>query len=166
MANLSARTRALYRRRLQNRIHRLILGAFRDQQKKTGLTQKQLAARIAKDKSKVNHWLGVPSNLTLETISDLLLGIGVDLDHPSVTPMADLVHEQANVTSRMSAATSDCVHSPTSGDVTRMNDSSSDVRTSTTAGLPVAIACLSAGAISRGCSTRTPWHPILRAMAA
>jgi transcriptional regulator with XRE-family HTH domain len=103
---ISARTRALYRRRLQNRIHRLILGAFRDQQKKTGLTQKQLAARIAKDKSKVNHWLGVPSNLTLETISDLLLGIGVDLDHPSVTPMADLVHEQANVTSRMSAATS------------------------------------------------------------
>jgi transcriptional regulator with XRE-family HTH domain len=88
---ISARTRAYYRRRLQNRIHRLILAAFRQQQKETGLNQKQLAERIGKDKSKVNYWLGVPSNLTLETISDLLLGMGVDLDDPSVTSIANLI---------------------------------------------------------------------------
>jgi transcriptional regulator with XRE-family HTH domain len=90
---ISARTRAYYRRRLQNRIHRLILAAFREQQKQTGLNQKQLAERIDKHTSKINRWLGIPSNLTLETISDLLLGLGVDLDDPSVTPIADLVHE-------------------------------------------------------------------------
>jgi ribosome-binding protein aMBF1 (putative translation factor) len=90
---ISKRTKAYYRRRLQNRFHRLILTAFREQQKRNGLNQKQLAQKIDKDKSKVNRWLGIPSNLTLETISDLLLGLGVDLDDPSVTPIADLVHD-------------------------------------------------------------------------
>ena len=90
---ISKRTKAYYRRRLQNRFHRLILAAFREQQKRHGLNQKQLAQKIDKDKSKVNRWLGIPSNLTLETISDLLLGLGVDLDDPAVTPIANLVHE-------------------------------------------------------------------------
>jgi transcriptional regulator with XRE-family HTH domain len=90
---ISERTKAYYRRRLQNRFHRLILATFREQQELTGLNQKQLAERIDKDKSKVNRWLGIPSNLTLETISDLLLGLGVDLDDPSVTPIADLIQE-------------------------------------------------------------------------
>jgi transcriptional regulator with XRE-family HTH domain len=90
---ISLRTRQLYRRRLQNRVQRLIHRAFRDEQKKSGLTQKELAERIDKDKSKVNQWLSVSSNLTLETISDLLLGLGVDLDNLSITPIADLIHE-------------------------------------------------------------------------
>jgi len=90
---ISLRTRLLYRRRLQNRVQRLLHRAFRDEQKRTGLTQKEFAERIEKDKSKVNQWLSIPSNLTLETISDLLLGLGVDLDDLSVTPIADLIHE-------------------------------------------------------------------------
>src|ERR1700733_13807570 len=90
---ISLRTRLLYRRRLQNRLQRLLRRAFRDEQKRTGLTQKELAERIGKDKSKVNQWLSIASNLTLETISDLLLGLGVDLDELSFTPIADLVHE-------------------------------------------------------------------------
>jgi len=100
---ISERTKAYYRRRLQNRFHRLILATFREQQELTGLNQKQLAERIDKDKSKVNRWLGIPSNLTLETVSDLLLGLGVDLDDPSVTPIARLVHEadQATTTKNM-----------------------------------------------------------------
>src|ERR1700722_18727441 len=86
---ISLRTRLLYRRRLQNRLQRLLRRAFRDEQKRTGLTQKELAERIGKDKSKVNQWLSIASNLTLETISDLLLGLGVDLDELSFTPIAD-----------------------------------------------------------------------------
>lgn len=90
---ISLRTRTLYRRRLQNRVQRLLRRAFRDEQKRTGLTQKELAERIDRDKSKVNQWLSIASNLTLETISDLLLGLGVDLDDLSITPIADLHHE-------------------------------------------------------------------------
>jgi transcriptional regulator with XRE-family HTH domain len=89
------RTRLLYRRRLQNQIQRMLRTAFRDEQKRTGLTQKELAERIGKDKSKVNQWLSIASNLTLETISDLLLGLGVDLDELSFTPFRNLVDEAA-----------------------------------------------------------------------
>jgi transcriptional regulator with XRE-family HTH domain len=87
------RTRLLYRRRLQHRIQRLLRKAFHEEQKRTDLTQKEYAERIDKDKSKVNRWLSIPSNLTLETISDLLLGLGVDLDELSFTPLADLIYE-------------------------------------------------------------------------
>jgi len=83
---ISLRTRLLYRRRLQNRFQRLLRRAFRDEQKRTGLTQKELAGRIDKDKSKLNQWLSIASNLTLETISDLLLGL-------SITPIGDVIHE-------------------------------------------------------------------------
>ncbi|MGD0671161.1 MAG: helix-turn-helix transcriptional regulator [Candidatus Binatus sp.] len=93
---ISLRTRLLYRRRLQNRVQRLLRKAFRDEQKRTGLTQKEFAERIDKDKSKVNQWLSIASNLTLETISDLLLGLGVDLDELSVTRLANLIMQTAN----------------------------------------------------------------------
>jgi transcriptional regulator with XRE-family HTH domain len=92
---ISARTKAYYRRRLQNLLHRLILKAFRDEAKKTGLTQKALAKRIGSRPEQVNRWLGMPNNLTLNTISDMLLGIGVDLDAPSVTSIEELVNESA-----------------------------------------------------------------------
>ncbi len=92
---ISLRTRLLFRRRLQNRVQRLLRKAFRDEQKRTGLTQRRLADRIGKDKSKVNQWLSIASNLTLETISDLLLGLGVDLDELSFTAIEDLVDEAA-----------------------------------------------------------------------
>jgi transcriptional regulator with XRE-family HTH domain len=95
---ISLRTRLLYRRRLQNRVQRLLRKAFRDEQKRTNLTQKELAERIDKDKSKVNQWLSIPSNLTLDTISDLLLGLGFDLDEFSITRMADLIYEADQMT--------------------------------------------------------------------
>ena len=90
---ISARTRAYYRRRLQNRIHRLVSQAFKQQQRSTKLTQKELAARIGSDKAQLNRWLGIPGNWTLNTISDLLLGMAVDLDDPSITPIKDLIED-------------------------------------------------------------------------
>lgn len=90
---ISSRTRNYYRRRLQNKFHRLILQAFREQEKKVRLTQKQLADRIKSRPEQVNRWLGIASNLTLSTLSDLLLGIAVDLDDLSVTPISELVEE-------------------------------------------------------------------------
>jgi len=96
---ISARTKAYYRRRLQNLIHRVILKAFRDEAKKTGLTQKELAKRIESRPEQVNRWLGAPNNLTVNTIADMLLGIGVDLDKPSVTPIEELVDEGEHIAS-------------------------------------------------------------------
>jgi hypothetical protein len=93
---ISLKTRAFYRRRFQNLFHRLVVRAFRE----TGLNQKQLADRIDSQTSQVNRWLGIPGNWTLNTISDLLLGMGVDLDDPSFVRIADLLRnaEAGNAT--------------------------------------------------------------------
>jgi hypothetical protein len=109
---ISARTKAFYRRRLQNRIHRLIVKAFREQAKTTGLTQKRLAERIESRPEQINRWLGIAGNWTLNTVSDLLLGMAVDLDDPTYSIIAELeaeaaqqqkVHEKFGRTSELGA---------------------------------------------------------------
>lgn len=69
--------RAYFQARLRNRLFNFILGKFGEQQK-NGLTQAALARRIGKKPDVVNRWLGSPGNLTLDTLSDLLLGISAE----------------------------------------------------------------------------------------
>jgi hypothetical protein len=69
--------RAYFQARLRNRLFNFILEKFGEQQK-NGLTQAALARRIGKKPDVVNRWLGSPRNLTLDTISDLLLGISAE----------------------------------------------------------------------------------------
>jgi hypothetical protein len=44
-------------------------------EKENGLTQAKLARRIGKSPEVINRWLGSPTNLTLDSVSDLLIGI-------------------------------------------------------------------------------------------
>jgi hypothetical protein len=103
---LARKVLAFYRRRLQNRFHDLLRRTFLEQEKGNGLTQKQLADRIGHRPEQINRWLGIPSNLTLNTINDLLLGMLVDLDDPSVTQIADLVDEVETPTAAVAYPTS------------------------------------------------------------
>ena len=89
---ISSRTREFQHRRFQNRIYRFLSQIFKEQQKK-GLTKKELAERIDSRPEQINRWLSVPSNLTINTICDLLVGMGMDLDDPSATSLEDLAHE-------------------------------------------------------------------------
>lgn len=84
-----------FRRVLQNRLHELVLQVYIDQQANEGLTQKQLAGRLGKEPAQINRWLHTAGNWEFDTLSDLLLGMKVDLDDPTVTPISDLVR-QAN----------------------------------------------------------------------
>lgn len=69
--------RAYFQARLRNRLFNFIVEKFlREQQR--GLTKAALARRIGKTPDVVNRWLGAPSNLTLDTVSDLLLGISAE----------------------------------------------------------------------------------------
>ena len=54
-----------------------LLSKFLDAQKK-GLNKNILAKRIGRPPEVINRWLGSPSNLTLDTVSDLLLGIAAE----------------------------------------------------------------------------------------
>ena len=65
-----------FRARLKNRIHAMVLDYFVLLVKDKGFTKADLARRLDKRPEQITRWLGSPSNLTLDTVSDLLLGMG------------------------------------------------------------------------------------------
>jgi hypothetical protein len=69
--------RAYFQQRLRIRVFNFLLEKFVQAQKK-GLNKNILAKRIGRPPEVVNRWLGAPSNLTLDSISDLLLGISAE----------------------------------------------------------------------------------------
>lgn len=99
------RTLRYFRRVLQNRFHELVVRAFLEQEKREGLNQKQLARRIGRAPEQVNRWLNTAGNWELDTLSDLLLGMKVDLDDPTVTPIADLVRKAKSAVAGTQPAT-------------------------------------------------------------
>ena len=68
---VSLPTQAYFRARNQHRLHALILDEF----ERSGLTQAQLARRARKRVEVVCRLLGEPSNLTADTVSDLVFAM-------------------------------------------------------------------------------------------
>jgi hypothetical protein len=69
--------RAYFQERLRIRVFNFLLSKFIQAQAK-GLNKNILAKRIDRSPEVVNRWLAAPSNLTVDTISDLLLGIAAE----------------------------------------------------------------------------------------
>jgi hypothetical protein len=63
--------------RLRARFFEFLIERFGKEQAK-GLTKAKLARRIRKSPEVINRWLGAPSNLTLDSISDLMAGISAE----------------------------------------------------------------------------------------
>ena len=81
--------RAYFQERLRNRIYSLILEEFVHKSEVENLTQKTLANRIGKGPDQINRWLSSPGNWTIDTISDLLLGISGSELALSISKIAD-----------------------------------------------------------------------------
>ncbi len=73
-------TLVYFRERLRHRLHATILEAFTTRARERGLKQKDLAARIHKSNVQINRWFSTTSNLTLDSLSDLMIGLGMDFD--------------------------------------------------------------------------------------
>lgn len=69
--------RAYFQARLRNQLFDYVLTKF-EYEKARGLTKAALARRIGKTPDIVSRWLGAPGNWTLDTVSDLLLGIAAE----------------------------------------------------------------------------------------
>ena len=69
-----------YRARQRNRIFDGIVGYFATRAENYGVTKREIARRLGRDPAQVTRWLSQPSNLTLDTISDLLLAMGAEMD--------------------------------------------------------------------------------------
>jgi hypothetical protein len=70
-----------YRQRAKNRVFEAITAFFADEAERRGITKRDIAESLHRDPAQITRWLTSPSNLTLDTISDLLLSLGAEMDY-------------------------------------------------------------------------------------
>lgn len=69
-----------FRRRLWHRVQDVLLEKFVELNSSEGLTKADLARLTGKDRATISRAFATPGNLTLDTISDLLLAMEAELD--------------------------------------------------------------------------------------
>lgn len=78
-----------FQARLKNRLHDFILAKFFEMEKSHGLTKADLSRRIGRKPEAITRLLGAPGNWTLDTVSDLLIGVASEelelLSYPIAT---------------------------------------------------------------------------------
>jgi hypothetical protein len=78
---MKTRDRAYYRQRQKNRVFTELVRFFADEAERRQITKKDLAEALAKDPAQITRWLSAPSNFELDTLSDILLALGAEMDH-------------------------------------------------------------------------------------
>jgi len=78
---LKKRDRAYYRQRQKNRVFTELVRFFAEEADRRNITKKELAAILEKDPAQITRWLSAPSNFELDTLSDILLALGAEIDH-------------------------------------------------------------------------------------
>jgi hypothetical protein len=81
-----------FRARLRSKFHQLVLDEFLRQEDMGKISQADLARRIGRKPEQISRWLGAAGNWTLDTMSDLLLGMGTEPD----LFVAPVIHEIPN----------------------------------------------------------------------
>jgi transcriptional regulator with XRE-family HTH domain len=74
----SKRRRFYFNRRFQNRVFAKLISFIAEEGERAGVTKKDIANRLEKDPAQITRWLSSPSNLTLDTISDLLFALDAE----------------------------------------------------------------------------------------
>jgi hypothetical protein len=70
---------AYFRARFRNRFHAFVLSQFKRAEKEnTDFSKATLARKLGKKPEQITRWLGAPGNWELDTVSDLLLGMGFE----------------------------------------------------------------------------------------
>lgn len=80
----SARDISYYRQRYQNRFFAKLAAWVEEEAQREHITKKDLAERMGKDPGQLSRLLGQPSNLTLDTVSDLLLALDAEAEPPEI----------------------------------------------------------------------------------
>lgn len=79
---------AYLRERTKNRIYNYILQRFLDRQREEDFTRADLARRIGRRPEVITRLLGAPGNWTIDTVSDLLVGICAEELEPYSTSLS------------------------------------------------------------------------------
>jgi transcriptional regulator with XRE-family HTH domain len=78
------RDKFYYRQRNKNRVFEKIITLFAEEAERQGITKKQIAERLKSDPAQINRWLSAPGNLTLDSVSDLLLALDSEMDYLAI----------------------------------------------------------------------------------
>lgn len=73
-----------YRERNRHRAHSSLLSLFKRMAKSIGLKKSDIAARTRKDPAQVARIFSGQRNITLDTLSDLFLGMGYEVEYRAV----------------------------------------------------------------------------------
>ncbi len=77
---IPSRFRGYFQQRMYSRIHQLFLSLLRQAEEiDSQFSKRTLAKRIERRPEQLTRWLSYPGNLTLDTISDLALGLGYEV---------------------------------------------------------------------------------------
>ena len=69
-----------HRQRFKNHLFETLTSFFAKEAEHRGISKKDIAECLRRDPASITRWITTPSNLTLDTISDLLLSLGAELD--------------------------------------------------------------------------------------
>ena len=89
-------TLVYFRARLRHRLHSAILEAFLKRSRQNGLKQSDLATRINRTRAQITRWFSSATNLTIDSISDLMVGLGMDFDAFPFTPIEKTLTPEAH----------------------------------------------------------------------
>ena len=114
-SQLSKKALGYFRGRLSNKLYQLVISEF-IKREAAGFSKAKLARRIRKNPAQITRLLSGPGNWTIDTVSDLLLGMGFE---PGVTAVAirDEISELADgpkELSDMTATRNELLKPPTS----------------------------------------------------
>ena len=85
ISEISDRDLRFYRRFHQNQIFDEIVGYFASLAEKGQLKKSDIAKRLKKHASQITNWLTEPGNMSIDTISDLLVAMDAEMEF-SVRP--------------------------------------------------------------------------------
>lgn len=85
----SLRDISYYSQRYRNRVFSKLVSFIAEQCKDGGITKKDIAERLNKDPALISRWLSQPSNLTLDTISELLVAFDAEAEPPEIVLFKD-----------------------------------------------------------------------------
>lgn len=75
---IGEREASYYRQRLKHRFFANLIEKFASRAEQAGLTKAKLSILTGKDPATINRMLALPSNMTLDSISDLALALGCE----------------------------------------------------------------------------------------
>lgn len=75
---------AYYRERNRNKVYAAVVALFSRLVETQNITKREIAYRLSKEPAQITRWFSGPSNWTLDTVSDLLLAMGAELDYKDV----------------------------------------------------------------------------------